>query len=171
MKQTYPVLTHLIQSDFWEGPRFTYALLNRPVRIANIPDGWLLNSAKPYAKYYHGTVDYPYRLPASIVASYEMELVAEQPWGGDLVAAVRRAKDLHDHAREQRHVGLRLTPPGVGAVLQVVGRLVHDDGDEVRFEVEMPPAHQIQDARDWPHLFFTFDGEYYDFLLEEVEHA
>jgi len=63
--------------DTYQGPRFTYGLRYRPLTTGAVPNGWIINSARPHADFIHGTVDYPRRLRQQEVAAFQLELVGE----------------------------------------------------------------------------------------------
>ena len=58
--------------DTYTGPRWTYGLKFRPLRYANVPDGWIIFSDRPCTGFGHGCVDYPRELTADEVDSFQL---------------------------------------------------------------------------------------------------
>ncbi|HEV8639416.1 MAG TPA: hypothetical protein VG370_34845 [Chloroflexota bacterium] len=67
----------LLFDDTYDGPRWRYAPLSRPVRTGAVPSGWIVGSVRPaHPAFPFGVVDFPRELTPDEVAGYELELIA-----------------------------------------------------------------------------------------------
>lgn len=64
---------NLVYDDTYTGPRWRYALINRPMAGCHVPKGWIIWSDKKHPDYNFGTVEYPFELPADQVAAFELK--------------------------------------------------------------------------------------------------
>lgn len=67
----------LVMDSAYKGQRWTYGLNYRPVGYAQIPDGWIVMSDRKDSRFNHGTIDYPFELPAGKIKRFEMTPVTE----------------------------------------------------------------------------------------------
>ena len=62
----------ILFDDTYKGKRYTYGLTYRPVGYAQIPEGWIIKSDKPSARFTHGTIDYPRPLTQEEITQYQL---------------------------------------------------------------------------------------------------
>jgi hypothetical protein len=64
-----------LYDDTYTGPRFTYALINRPLAYGAQPKDFIVFSLRDHPKYRHGTIQYPRELTDEECRAYELRLV------------------------------------------------------------------------------------------------
>lgn len=67
--------TELLWDSTYTGPRWTYGLTYRPAGYAQVPDGYILFTARPHPDFRFGTIDYPIELSASKAHNFELILI------------------------------------------------------------------------------------------------
>lgn len=72
----------IIFDDEYNGPRWTYGLVYRPLTRFAVPDGWIIGSNRDHSAYRHGTVDYPQQLPEHDLKAYELVEVKTPAYEG-----------------------------------------------------------------------------------------
>lgn len=71
-------LADLLFDDTYQGPRFVYGLVHRPVSTYNLPDGFILRSQRAHPSYpAFGTIAYPRELSESETAHYSLVRVED----------------------------------------------------------------------------------------------
>ncbi len=75
-------MTTTIFDDEYNGPRWTYGLVYRPLARFAVPDGWIISSNKDHPAYRHGTIDYPHQLPERDLKAYELVEVKTPAYEG-----------------------------------------------------------------------------------------
>jgi len=61
----------LFDEDY-EGARFTYGMVYRPLQIGAQPKGWIIGSLRDHPDFRHGIIQYPRELSADEIKSYEL---------------------------------------------------------------------------------------------------
>lgn len=67
-----------VYDEEYEGSRWTYGLMHRPLQYSNVPDGWIIFSERQHADFAFGTVDYPFELDARTISSYQLTVVVKE---------------------------------------------------------------------------------------------
>jgi hypothetical protein len=62
----------LLFDDEYTGERWTYGLSYRPLAQYNVPDGWIIYSARPNIRYAYGTVQYARRLTEQEIDRFDL---------------------------------------------------------------------------------------------------
>lgn len=67
-------MADLLYDDTYTGPRYRYGLKYRPVTVANLPKGWIVQSGKKHPDFrLFGTVDFPRQLTEDEVVAFDLE--------------------------------------------------------------------------------------------------
>ena len=70
-------MAKMVFDDDYDGPRWTYGLLFRPLGFAQVPDGWIIQSDRKHKDFSnHGTVDYPRELTDREVESFQLTFLS-----------------------------------------------------------------------------------------------
>lgn len=56
----------ILYDDTYDGPRWTYGCLHRPVALGAVPAGWIVFGGRAHPAYPFGTIDYPHRLEPQV---------------------------------------------------------------------------------------------------------
>lgn len=62
----------------YTGPRWTYALLYRPLSGCHAPQGWIIFSDRKHPEYLFGTVDFPFPLTNEWIEGYQLKAMGHQ---------------------------------------------------------------------------------------------
>ena len=71
----------VLWNDTYQGSRYTYALLLRPMSLFNLPSAYtgqvIAGSHRAYPGYLHGVFDLAVRLPDDVAELFDLKLISE----------------------------------------------------------------------------------------------